>query len=71
MTPETQAPGGVAARPMGPVTAWLAADPERAEWVRRVVAKAPPMSAEDVLFAQRILFPPQPGTIPSTPTEEP
>lgn len=50
-------------RPMGRVTAWLAADPERAEWVRRVVAQAPPMTAEQIMFAQRILFTPTPAEV--------
>jgi len=50
-------------RPMGPVTAWLAADPERAERVRRVVAEAPPMTAEQIMFARRILFTPTPDEV--------
>jgi hypothetical protein len=45
-------------RPMGAVTARLAADPIRAEWLRQCVASAPPMAPEDILFAQRILFTP-------------
>jgi hypothetical protein len=68
-TDEAPAPEDDAAvtRPMGPVTARLAADPVRAEWLRRCVAAAPPMAAEDILWARRLIFTPTTAEVAARP----
>ena len=48
----------------------MAADPERAEWLHRVVAGFPPMTAEQITLARRILCTPTAAEVPR-PASEP